>query len=78
MAAQNPFPIFDLKLVITPPLELLCMHSFLTDNLKRVYVCLYNVPASSVEVIVGAETDRVPTMNQWGSDEKMVMLPPLI
>ena len=64
----NQSPTFDLKLVIVPPLGFLRVYSFLTGNLDLVSICMSNVPAASVEVIVGVVgvvgvvTDRVPTM----------------
>ena len=61
-------PIFDLKLVITSSLAFLCVSPFLTDNLNRVSLCMFNALAAAAEVIYGVvgvvdvATYRVPTI----------------
>ena len=65
MVTPTLSPMFDLKLVIAPPLVLLRMSPFLTDNLNRVSLYMSNAPAVAVEVIVGVVgvvTYRAPTM----------------
>ena len=62
LVTPKPYPLFDLKLVIMPPLGFLLMSPFLADDLKWFSISVSSTPSAAAEVIVGVAIDRVPTM----------------